>query len=312
MSLMFPSLIIYVPVLHEDLIPAELPANIVTLNPGLPRPRSVARSLQGQEKGRLSWTPDFPYKTAEAAACLEDLKSLNEGGPLLAAAAMQGDARRAGMEADEERALARFAGAVPQSSGQSSGQTPEAVPGEDTLQARRRAQRLLLLVWAQEERIAETRRLLSRYEQGAAALAAAFGSDEDFAEDAAEAEETNAHAALRSSLRDFPQEKLEDSLPPWRFALARMAPFLPPEAALFTADERMIAAIETLNETGAPAEAGQAETDLAASGWSADFRANLRVERLSLRQLLGLSASAPEEDALDAPRFVFMYKKWNT
>lgn len=221
------TLIVRLPALRGPLPGERIPsclAGLPRLWPGLPQADdATGRTAEGGIPPQGPWyRPDnFPLTPAEALACVRDLQAMTEaalsGVPLRAWQSRQGAtlreqgesaARRAfaAAQGNEEEALARAAGA-------------------EERERLCRAQRLLLLCWLQEERLAEMTALSGRYAEGRARLDAALGAG------AGTAELREAAAALPDALRPATtgQEamSLEALLPPWERVLEAACPFLP-------------------------------------------------------------------------------------
>lgn len=211
--------LVYVPLLHRQLLPDGLPEGVRPLWPGLPS--------RMKEKDVDGWCDvPLPYSPAEAASCLNDLSRLDDAG-LAALAATPAARQVAEREAGEREALRRFA---------RDGQTPEGGEGV-TLETRRWAQRFLLLGWLQEEHVLEMDRLAERYRAGAQRLAEELGGA------GGEGQADEAFSGLAAVMRDLIPEDRTQMLPSWRFMLEMFALLLPPEAVACTADARMIAAL---------------------------------------------------------------------
>ena len=313
MPAILPSLIVYVPLMHPELLPSGLPEGLSVLWPGLPTSsRSFPRG------GRVAaWRPPMPYSPAEAAACLADLEALGrdmlDGAPVHAAGAARPTAG-GGFASGEALALNRFAGQGRQSPVSAPSALPVAADAGDsgsceTESERRRAQRLLLLAWLQEERVRDMDGLWNRYHAGSAALAGALCADreggipaesESFSSDFAPGAES-AGGDAPAGARAF--------LPPWRFVLEQMAYFLPEGAALFTADPRLLREAAFASSPTAE-EGGAAWPDLdewnERGGWDESVRRRLRIGRAPLWRLLGLPGPQAGKPRLDAARLVIM------
>lgn len=182
----FPHLVVYVPLMHPELLPSGLPEGLSVLWPGVSASRSFPRGSRV-----AAWRPAMPYSPAEAEACLTDLEALGRdmlrGTPVRAASAVRPDAA-SDFAPEEAAALARFAGQEgasasatrPAAGGQADLSDSSALTGlADREEAKRRAHRLLLLAWLQEERVRDMGGLLRRYHAGSTALARALGQEED-------------------------------------------------------------------------------------------------------------------------------------
>lgn len=229
-------LIVRLPALRGPLPGEHVPSCLTGLPrlwPGLPQTEAVSRA--GAEAGippQGPWfRPDtFPLSPPEALACVRDLQAMTEaalsGVPVRAwqnrqGAAMREQAESAARQAfaaargDEEQALARAAQA-------------------EERERLCRAQRLLLLCWLQEERLAEMAALSGRYADGRARLDAALSAG------VGAAEVRELAAALPEALRPVTagqQEaaSLEALLPPWQRVLEAACHFLP-EGSLIVAE----------------------------------------------------------------------------
>lgn len=317
MPAILPSLIVYVPLMHSALLPPGLPGGLSVLWPGLP-----ASSRSFPRDGRVAaWRPPMPYSPAEAAACLAALEALGRdmlrGTPVHAAGAARPTAG-SGLASGEALALSRFVGQGGPASVSTSLASPVAAGAGnsapcDTENAQRRAQRLLLLAWLQEERVWDMNGLWSRYHAGAAALAGAFcearGGDDSAEPESSFSEPATGAARADSAGRgDF--EDVRALLPPWRFVLEQMAHFLPGDAALFTADSRLL-------QEATLASAPTAEEESAAwsgldewnerNGWDESVRRRLRIGRAPLWRLLGLPGPQEGKPWLDPVRLVIMF-----
>ena len=203
-------------------------AGLPRLWPGLPRDLAALRGTESgtpAPQGPWFFPEDFPLTPQQALACLHDLQHMADaalsGTPLPAwqgrqAAALRGQA--------ESAARAAFAGAGDEAAALAAAEAVE------ELERRCRAQRLLLLCWLQEERLAEMAALHRRYAGGRAHLAAAFDGDE-----AALTELPD--DMLRPAGPEQPEEAaaLAAMLPPWQRILDAACYFLP-EGALILAE----------------------------------------------------------------------------
>lgn len=272
-----PSLIVYIPILHRELLPPNLPEGILTVWPGLPE-----TAVFGMEQ---RMTPSaLPYSPREAAACLEDLRRLNEDD--LVALSLPRKEERDVPSNEEQCALRAFS---------RTGTMPEAVSDTALVETRRWAQRFLLLGWLQEERVLEMASLTARYRAGAARLAARFGNGDE-----SQAEENESLAELFAPMNALMPDDARTLLPSWRFMLDLLGVLLPPEQVLFTADQRMV---ESLTGAGLCREplpdsitAGLPNT------WSPSILESLNWGRLPLWRILGKTAPVPDKKWLDAER----------
>lgn len=252
---------VYFPTLHRDFLPAELPEGVLTCFPGLPIPPDVPQSQLFQA--------DFAWSPAEAAACLEDLKRL-EPEAVRAALPLEADVRGR-QQQDEMDALDAFAG-------RGGGR------GGD-LAIRRRAQRLLLTAWLQEERVREMRDLAARYARSASALALALHDEED-------------------CRTPDPAPVVDEAalLPSWRFVLEQIAVFLPAGAIVCSADPVVRAQVQASGLCTCGPSAEDAERLPAA--WRGTVP--LRAERAPLWRLLGRSGPAAGRPWLDAEHLLVL------
>lgn len=211
------------PVAGEDAPPGL--DGLPRLWPGLPQTEAGCPAHAGHcPPPRGPWfRPDnFPLTPPEALACLRDLQAMTEaalsGVPVRAWQSRQGAALREQAESAARRAFA-------------AGQGDEAAAlavAEQAAERERlcRAQRLLLLCWLQEERLAEMAELSNRYADGRARLDAAFSAG------AGSAELREVMSALPETLHpgmNGRQEtaSLEGLLPPWDRILEAACNFLP-------------------------------------------------------------------------------------
>lgn len=265
---------IYVPTLNRTLIRKDLPEEVLFLDPGLPQ----TASLPG-----LFRPATYPFTPAIAAQALADLLSLGESLDL-ASAAGKGAARAASasslsIDKTEANAIAQFAA--------TGAHAPSVQQAENPLIA---AQKVLLLAWDLEERLAEIE-ILRREVAGAAAPLAQTLRDP--AEKAAVEELTHALA----SVGDLP----ETAEPDWRLTFAAMAAFLPPHAILVTAHESFRSAM---------LEAGMLlplpeDASFRLQGWPEKLLSSLLWVQAPLWRVLGYAR--PPENApwlLSAPEIV--------
>ncbi len=222
--------LVYVPLLHRQLLPEGLPEGVRPLWPGLPS--------RMKEKDADGWCDiPLPYSPAEAASCLNDLSRLDDAG-LAALAATPAARQVAEKDVEEREALRRFA---------RDGQVPDSSESA-LLETRRWAQRFLLLGWMQEEHVLEMDRLAERYRAGAHRLAQQLGVP------GGEGQAEEAFSGLAAVMRDLIPEDRTSLLPSWRFMLEMFGILLPPEAVACTADARMIAALREMGIEERPLE----------------------------------------------------------
>lgn len=272
-----PSLIVYVPILHRELLPSNLPEGVMTVWPGLPE------TAASEMEQRLT-PPALPYSPREAAACLEDLRRLSEDD--LVALSLPRSADRNIPSTEEQRALRAFS---------RTGTTPEEASDAVLEETRRWAQRFLLLGWIQEERVLEMASLTARYRAGAARLAARFGNGDE-----SEAKEDGTLAELFASMNALMPDDAHTLLPSWRFMLDLLGALLPPEIILFTADHRMVQSLTEANLCRKPLP----DSVIAGlpNAWSPSILKKLTWGRLPLWKILGKAAPVPDKKWLDAER----------
>lgn len=261
--------LLYVPFLHRELLPSDLPACVRPVWPGLP-----AR-MKGKDGDGWREIP-LPYSPAEAASCLADLSHLDDAG-LASLAATPAVRQAAGKELREREALRRFARSGDVSGGEN-----------DEEEARRWAQRFLLLGWLQEEHVLEMDQLAKRYRAGAKRLA------EQLDESCGEGQGAEAFSGLAAVMRDLIPEDRTALLPSWRFMLELFGILLPPDAVACTADTRIIAALNEAGIKGQPLEALRGRLP---ETWNALEAGAAWVEE-PLWRLLGVS-SQPDRPWLD-------------
>ena len=263
--------LIHIPCLHPGL--AEQPVQVLdgegpvmSLWPGLPDPAP----------DQHWYIPAYPYTPAEARTCLTDWKALvsdkgTAGGFVPDEAALGAILGRP----HEARDLQNFvhtgthksaACAAGPSAGCATGHTGGGATGHTggcaTLPVPDRAslceaQRRLLMIWMQEDEVMAIRSLLADYRHGMRQLSAALGERDQLqsaeaAPDLPHEVELLAELAEAEASDDLPPTEdtgfLPDDtgslLPAWTFVLDAMAPFLPPDAVLCTADGRVAMALD--------------------------------------------------------------------
>ena len=153
---------------------------------------------------------ELPLNTKQAQQCLREWQNLDADllQQELFRAANERVSHNDGMSAAELGALEAFVGRAPQ----------------DDVERRTLAQRLLLMVWAQEERILMLRSLNERYTQNAQRLSTLLADPDE-------------PLPSLSSSHDDPEEAR--LLPPWRFVLRELQYFLPSNAVFGVADAAM-------------------------------------------------------------------------
>lgn len=224
-------------------------AGLPRLWPGLPRDLAALRGTESgtpAPQGPWFFPEDLPLTPQQALACLHDLQHMADaalsGTPLPAwqgrqAAALRGQA--------ESAARAAFAGAGDEAAALAAAEAAE------ELERRCRAQRLLLLCWLQEERLAEMAALHRRYAGGRAHLAAALDG-----ENADAASSDLPDDILRGVMPEQPEEAaaLASMLPPWRRVLDAACHFLPEGACIVAEAGLREALLERGDMLPAPAE----------------------------------------------------------
>ncbi len=166
----------------------------------------------------------YPFSPREAQACLGDLQQMGDaalsGLPVGAAAA--GNARAA--RRDSEMALLS---GLEKSDGDAVAALAAEAARKDLL-ARTQAQKILLWVWQQEERLADLAELTARFAQNAGGLTASLGVDPD--EDLAGLPPD----ALTGDLVRLGAPIALDAglVPPWRLVTANALYFVPPHAPI--------------------------------------------------------------------------------
>lgn len=162
--------------------------------------------------------PGLPLTAKQAEQCLREWQNLDADllQQELVRAANERVLHNEGMSSGELSALEAFVGRV----------------SHDADARKILAQRFLLMLWAQEERILALRSLNERYANGAQHLSALLADPDD-------------ELPSPTPLCDDPEEAR--LLPPWRFVLRELKYFLPSEAILGVAD---VAMAQDLAETG--------------------------------------------------------------
>ncbi len=291
MSSVSSDLVVYIPLMHEELLPPGLPEGLSLFCPGcsgMPGSSSV--------KGQKQWRPDMPYSSKEVRACLADMEMLGwdmlSGNPVQTMAASFLPSKKVFTQ-EEARALKGFSKNV---SGITSKQNEAAFSHElfstdvessvSTIShsARCRAQRLLLLAWLQEERVRDMEVLLEKCQSCATTLNETMGTDERFT-----------RLGLEADPRRF--------LPDWRFVLEQMALFLPENASLFTGDPRLLAEMKADCDNAT----FEVDTDRLFPQWDRSILQRLHVVRLPLWHFLGLTGPQQGKPWLDATHFILMY-----
>lgn len=187
---------------------------------------------------------NYPFSPQEAAACLTDLQRMGEaalsGLPVGAVAA--GNPRAA--RRDSELAL------IERLSG-SAGDTAAALAAEAArkdLLERRQAQKVLLWVWQQEERLADLAVLSARFTRQAGGLTAALGVEPD--ENMAD---VTPDVLTEDLVRlDAPIAMDAGLVPPWRLVTANALYFLPLDAPIAVEGDMREDLLDLLDFSPAP------------------------------------------------------------
>ncbi|MDE7371337.1 MAG: hypothetical protein K2N07_06300 [Desulfovibrio sp.] len=206
------------------LLRGPLPEGLDQAAAGMPEAPGALRLWPGHRPpgGEVpaGWhAPDgYPFSRAEAAALLAAFAGLTardlEGARDAADRAQQ---ERRARELSELADLAAFA----ESSEAEKGSRPQTEPSVPARIAAEQAQKLLLWLWLQEERLAELASLAAGCARGFGRLARGFGEEE-------------ADAAPREDAAAEPALALHPGLvPPWRPAVASAAVFVSAEAVFF-------------------------------------------------------------------------------
>ena len=188
---------------------------------------------------------NYPFNEREAVACLADLRRMDvaalSGLPVGAAAADNARAARWMAEMAVVEGLGGLAGTdSPDAAKRAALQAAEAARRERL--EREQAQKTLLWLWLQEERLAELDELARRYATNAGSLTAALGVEED--EGPRGLPFLGAPIVLDPAL-----------VPPWRLAAANAAYFLPEDAALAVEGPMREDLLERLEFSPAPRRA---------------------------------------------------------
>lgn len=241
------------PVVRGPLAGERVPpclAGLPRLWPGLPEtgmPDGPAGCVPAPQ-GPWYKADNLPLSPLQAQACLGDLQAMTDaalsGTPLRAwqggqAASLRGQA--------ESAARAAFAAGA--------GDEAAALAAAEAAEERERlcrAQRLLLLCWLQEERLAEMAALHRRYAGDRAQLAATLDDGREHAEAPAGLPDD----ILRAPAPDMPEEAdaLAAMLPPWQRVLEAALNFLPEEAVIVAEAGLRAALLERDDLTPAPPE----------------------------------------------------------
>ena len=216
---------------------------------------------------------NYPFNEREAVACLADLRRMDEaalsGLPLGATAADNARAARRMAEMAVVEGLGGLAGTdSPDAAKRAALQAAEAARRERL--EREQAQKTLLWLWLQEERLAELDELARRYATNAGSLTAALGVEED--EGPRGLPFLGAPIALDPAL-----------VPPWRLAAANAAYFLPEDAALAVEGPMREDLLERLEFRPAPQRADMLGCPAEHPGWMARIRWKLLSHRRGRR-----------------------------
>lgn len=216
--------------LDPDAASAPAWPGALRLWPGLPDDLCITPAAPAPARYRPT---NYPFSRREAAACLADLRQMDmaalSGLPL--GAAVTDNARHA-------RRLAELA-ALKELDGLDQAAPPAAAAARRERLEREQAQKVLLWLWLQEERLAELAELARRYADNAGRLSAALGAGED-----------DHPCAL-----PFPGASITPDpalVPPWRPAAANAAYFLPGEVALAAEGPMRADLLEQLDFSPAP------------------------------------------------------------
>lgn len=268
--------VIALPLLHKDEALRRLCPQLRWVCPGLPvdDPAYLVR--------------DWPLDAAEAALCLREVEHI-------AASGLTGEeARSASRLSDETHRNRQEAAAIRETVRAHEG-TPgahAAIAGrdhgdgaDDASATRQAGQRLLLMAWAQEERLAEIRHLSVRYANEARRLG-------DMLREGDSDGQEEAQAVFATPFAELTPADERAMLPAWRPVLERLALFVPEDAVLYTYDPRLI---ESLRERGLcmwPLEGAEPEA-------LAPLRGRLYGERLPMWRILGYTGSQAGRPRLD-------------
>ena len=187
------------------------PEGAVRLWPGLP---------DAPREGRFC-PENWPFSPKQAAACLGDMRGMGEAALSgLCIGGFAADNARLAQHAAEAALCEALTG-----SGGNTGAAGSAASAREDLIVRQQAQKALLWVWLQEERLEELAALAAGLAQSEKKLAAALGGQ-------------GQGAALRADT---------GLVPPWRFVMSSAVRFLPPEAVIVAEDMMAEDLAEILN-----------------------------------------------------------------
>ena len=194
--------------------------------PGLPQQEDI--SLEGRY-----CPPDYPFSPAQARACLEDLRSMD-------AAALSGLPLEATAECNARtgRLITEMASLKSLNTHAENQNTRAAEAVQQQRLEREQAQKALIWLWLQEERLAELVSLTARFAQTTRALNTVLEEGEN----------------PRQGLSFLgPELSLDLSLvPPWRLSVINAACFLPEGSAILAEGQMREDLLERLSFTQAP------------------------------------------------------------
>lgn len=221
--------------------------------PGLPQQEGLA------PKGYFCPT-DYPFTPPQAAACLEDLRHLD-------ATALSGLTLEATVSSNAQtgKLMRELAGLDDFSALSGSEAAARAIQNKQVRLEREQAQKALLWLWLQEERLSELAQLTVRYAQNARALSAVLEEGDD--------------AAQALSLPGIGLELssgLDPALiPPWRLAMVNAACFLPEDMAILAEGQMREDLLERLPFASAPEHAPLLGCPMEEAGYIVAARAPL-------------------------------------
>ena len=232
----------------------------------------------------------WPLSPADVRACLRETAEWAESGLTGAEARSVSLLERSGRRARQENRVLRE---------HLLADNDAATPRMPEKEVAREAQRLLLLAWAQEERVQEISRLAARYKDAAQRLHSTLHAEDEQAEaqhvvSLAVPFEQGACASGEQNISG----DADDLLPAWKPVLERLALFLPESAAVCTTDARLIASL---------CDANLCRTKLEAAGLACPdallpVRERLYGERLPMWRVLGYTQAQAERPWLDVER----------
>lgn len=293
-------LLLYVPLLHKELVDESgishcAKAPICTLWPGLP-PASSSLSDTPDNQYR----PAYPYSPVQALSCLNDWKALaaEQGPDALTLPRNVPGWQDKPLDSVEELALEAFSRTGSTASADTAPPISPVLP--KTVQPHTEAQQRLLMVWLQEEHVIDIKKLIKQYHLNAAALAATL-TDAPLEPAALSASPAPLSGEMTGDVSEkltealLPQGLLPDDasalLPPWNFVLENMAPFLPDNCILYSADLRMW---ESLQERGIRFEPLPPAEGLPQPQPDASASPGVVRQHLTLLEMLGKKKAVPE------------------